>query len=88
MTQMIVSRLAVAFSAAALAVVGAPVAHGAAPASIVRLTAAATCSEPAALVAAGATQIDAQLRLWRVPSTFVPRLRAEGAVEAAPPERT
>jgi subtilase family protein len=88
MTQMTVSRLAVALSAAALAVVGAPVAHGAAPAFIVRLTAAATCSEPAALAAAGATQIDSRLRLWRVPSTLVPRLRTAGAVEAAQPERT
>jgi hypothetical protein len=89
-----VSRLVFAFSAAALAVVGAPVAHGAGhgagpePASIVRLTAATACSEPATLAAAGATEIDARLRLWRVPSALVPRLRADGAVEASQPERT
>ena len=88
-TQMAVSRLAVALSAAALAVVGAPGVHASAPpASIVRLTAATAGSTPAALAAAGATEIDAQLRLWRVPSSLVPRLRAHGAVEASQPERT
>ena len=87
-TQMTVSRVAVAFSAAALTVVGAPVAHGAPPATIVRLSEAAACSEPAWLEAAGATEIDAQLRLWRVRPALVPRLRADRAVEASQPERT
>ena len=86
---MTVSRLAVTVAAAALAVVGAPAAPAsAAPVSVVRLTVAAACTEPAALAAAGATEIDAELRLWRVPSALVPRLRAEGAVEASQPERT
>ena len=69
---------------------GAPAAEASAsaPTSIVRLTAAAACSEPAALVAAGATEIDAGLRLWRVPSALLPSLRGDGAVEAVQPERT
>ena len=85
-----VSRLVLVLSVAAVAVVGAPAAQASAsaPASIVRLTAPAACTEPASLVAGGATQIDAQLRLWRVPPALVPRLRADGAVEASQPERT
>ena len=86
----LVTRLALALSAAAVAVVGAPVGQASAsgPPSIVRLTDAAACSGPAALAAAGATEIDAELRLWRVPAALVPRLRASGAVEASQPERT
>jgi hypothetical protein len=86
---MTVSRLAVALAATALMLVG-PQTAGASSgqAMIVRLTAAAACTQPAALSAAGATQIDAELRLWRVPSALLPSLRAHRMVAAAERERT
>ena len=80
--------------AALLAV--APAAAGAAPgpgpATIVRLTARAACTEPAALLAAGARSIDARLRLWRLQperaASLLPGLERRGAVAAAQAERT
>ena len=55
------------FAAAAAAVIApAHAASATGPATIVRLTAAASCAEPAALTDAGARQIDAKLRLWRL----------------------
>jgi len=62
------------------------------PATIVRLTAAASCLEPAALTAAGARQIDAKLRLWRLDAgtaeSVLPALERRGAVAATQRERT
>jgi subtilisin family serine protease len=88
MTQMAVPRLAAAAAAAALLLPGPAAAGATGPATIVRLTAGSTCTVPAALTAAGATQIDAGLRLWRVPTTLVPRLRERGVVAASQRERT
>ena len=62
------------------------------PATIVRLTAAASCVEPAALTAAGARQIDAKLRLWRLATgtaeSLLRGLERRGAVAATQRERT
>jgi subtilisin family serine protease len=87
-------HLVLMLGAAVLAAIG-PQAAGAANGSgavIVRLTAAAACTEPAALAAAGAQEIDAQLRLWRLPADVaavaVPRLRAHGGVAAEQREKT
>lgn len=86
---MAVNRLVVAIAAvAASTVVGPSATDAAAPATIVRLTSGASCTTPAQLAAAGGTQIDAQLRLWRVPSRLLPSLRASRAVAASQPVRT
>ncbi|HKY26210.1 MAG TPA: hypothetical protein VJM07_13700, partial [Gaiella sp.] len=70
---------------------GAASAAGGEPATIVRLTAAAACTDAAAL-AAEAEVVDAKLRLWRVPAstarTVVSDLRARGSLAAAQRERT
>jgi hypothetical protein len=62
------------------------------PATVVQLTAAAACHESAALRRAGAQQVDARLRLWRLTprlaATVVPELRAGGDLVFAQPERT
>ena len=61
-------------------------------ATVVQLTAAAACRESAALTRAGAQQVDAGLRLWRIgprlAATAVPALRARGDLVFAQPERT
>ena len=88
MTQMPMKRVAVAVAAvAASTVVVAPARSAAAHATIVRLTGAAACTAPARLAADGGSQIDAQLRLWRIPSRLLPALRVRGAVAASQPER-
>jgi subtilisin family serine protease len=81
--------------AAAAAAVLAPAQAGASvtsPATIVRLTAAASCAEPATLAAAGAQQVDAKLRLWRldagVAGSLLPALERRGAVAATQLERS
>jgi subtilisin family serine protease len=85
----VVSRLAVAVAAAAAStVVGPPATGASAPATVVRLTPGAACTAPARLATVGGTEIDAQLRLWRVPAHALPGLRARGAVAASQPERT
>ncbi len=60
--------------------------------TVVRLTAAASCVEPARLVAAGARQVDAKLRLWHldadVADSLLPALERRGAVAESQPERT
>ena len=82
-------RLAVAVAATSvLTVGGASAASASSGTAVVRLTPAAACTAPASLVVAGASAIDAELRLWRVPSPLVPGLRARGAVEASQPEQT
>ena len=61
------SLMTLILAATAAAVIGpAEAASTTGPATIVRLTAAASCTEPAALTAAGARQVDAKLRLWRL----------------------
>jgi hypothetical protein len=86
---MAVSRLVVAPAAVAASTVIGPLAtHATASATIVRLGAGATCTVPARLAAAGGSEIDAQLRLWRVPARLLPALRARGVVAASQPERT
>ena len=82
-------------AAAAAAAVLAPAQAGASvtsPATIVRLTAAASCAEPATLAAAGARQVDAKLRLWRldagVAGSLLPALERRGAVAATQLERS
>ena len=78
-------------AAAAVAVPAHAGASSAAPATVVRLTAAASCVEPAALAAAGARQVDAKLRLWHldagVADALLPALERRGAVAASQPER-
>jgi hypothetical protein len=86
---MAVSRLVVPVAAlAALILVGPTAVSASSPPTIVRLTGAAACTAPARLAAAGGTQIDAQLRLWRVPARLLPGLRARGAIAASQPART
>ena len=88
-TQVPVSiRVAFAVAAASILAIGPSPAGASSGATVVRLTAGAACTVPSELAAARATPIDAELRLWRVPSTLVPGLRARGAVEASQPERT
>jgi hypothetical protein len=62
------------------------------PATVIQLTAAAACRESAALTMAGATQVDARLRLWRLQprlaGTLVPALRARGDLVFAQRERS
>jgi subtilase family protein len=81
-------RVAFAVAAAASTVVGPSSTSAAAPETIVRLTGEAACTVPARLAGTGGTEIDAQLRLWRVPTRLLPRLRAQGAVAASQAERT
>lgn len=63
-----------------------------APATIVRLTSDAACTESVALVAAGAKVVDARLRLWRlepeVARSVLPALERRGAVSDVDTERT
>lgn len=72
------------------AVAAAP--HASGPATMVQLTTSAACSESAALTRAGAREIDAGLRLWRLDPTLaasaVPALRARDALVFAQTERT
>jgi len=69
-----------------------PSASEATPATIVRLTATGSCAESAALAAAGAEQIDAKLRLWRLePATaaaLLPGLERRGAIADSQPEQS
>jgi hypothetical protein len=89
MTHVAVNRLVFAVAAvAASTTVGPSGTSAAAPATIVRLTNGAACTAPAHLAAAGGTQIDAQLRLWRVPARLLSGLRARRAVAASQPART
>jgi hypothetical protein len=61
-------------------------------ATVIQLTSAAACRESAELTQAGATQVDARLRLWRLEprlaATLVPALRARDALVFAQRERT
>jgi hypothetical protein len=89
-----VPRLLTALSLGGLALVAAPTSGAtstAGPATIVRLTASAACADSVELTEAGAVQIDAKLRLWRLERplahTLVPALRKRGAVSFAQPER-
>jgi hypothetical protein len=88
-TQVTVSiRVVFAVAAASVLAVGPSGAGASSGTTVVRLRPGAACTAPAPLVAGGATAIDAELRLWRVPSSLVPGLRARGAVAASQPERT
>ncbi len=77
---------------AAAVIAPAQAASATGPATIVRLTAAASCAEPAGLTAAGARQVDAKLRLWRLDAdavgSLLPALERRGAVAATQLERT
>ncbi|HEX3291925.1 MAG TPA: S8 family serine peptidase [Gaiella sp.] len=59
---------------------------------MIQLTGAAACRESARLTQAGADQVDARLRLWRLgpelAATVVPTLRAAADLVFAQPERT
>ena len=86
---------ALAFAAAlatALVVASAPAADTAAPATIVQLTADGARAESETLATAGASLIDAKLRLWRlepaVAASLLPTLEHRHAVAAAQAERT
>ena len=72
------------------AVAAAPRAAG--PATMVQLTKSAACTESVALTRAGAHEIDARLRLWRLEpalaASAVPELRARDALVFAQKERT
>jgi len=72
------------------AVAAAPAASG--PATMVQLTGAAASAESAALRRAGARQVDARLRLWRLEprlaASAVPALRARRELAFAQKERT
>jgi Subtilase family len=91
---MVVRTLTVLLFAAALA--AAPASAGASgasgPATLVRLSATASCAESAALTSAGAERIDAKLRLWRLsPETaasLLPGLERRGAVADSQLEQT
>ena len=87
-----VRLLASAVAVAALTVGASPAAAATAPATILRLTEAASCVEPATLVTSGARLVDAKLRLWRLgpalASSILPALERRGAVAATQPERT
>jgi hypothetical protein len=90
------TRLLPIVALAALALAGAPAALSASrpagPATLVQLKKAAACTEAAALALHGAQQLDAGVRLWRLPpgtaAATVPGLRARGSVLFAQPERT
>jgi hypothetical protein len=90
----VVSRLLAALSMGGLALVGAPTSGATSTpghATIVRLTSAAACAESVGLTEAGATEIDAKLRLWRLARplahSLVPALEKRGAISFAEPER-
>ena len=72
------------------AVAAAPPASG--PATMVQLTKSVACTESVALTRAGAREIDARLRLWRLEpalaASAVPALRARHALVFAQKERT
>src|ERR1044072_7529018 len=72
------------------AVAAAPPAAG--PATMVQVPQSAACTESAALTRAGAREVDARLRLWRLEPTLaataLPELRARNAVVFAQTERT
>ena len=72
------------------AVAAAPRAAGAA--TMVQLTKSGACTESVALTRAGAREIDARLRLWRLEpalaASAVPELRARDAIVFAQKERT
>ena len=78
-------------AAASLALGGSP-ADAAGRAMIVQLRPAAACTQSVGLVEAGATAIDAKLRLWRLAAPravdLLHSLRARGAVAFAQKERT
>jgi len=84
-------RLLTALSLVGLALVAAPTSGAATPATVLRLTPSAACTETVGLTEAGATEIDTKLRLWRLEpalaKTLVPALRKRGAVDFAQPER-
>ena len=87
------SLMTLILAAAAAAVIGpAEAASTTGPATIVRLTAVASCAEPAALTAAGARKVDAKLRLWRLDpdaaGSLLPALERRGSVAAKQLERT
>jgi subtilisin family serine protease len=89
------SRLLLALAVAGLVLVAAaaaPASTGARPATLVRLTGQAACTESVALRRAGARQVDAQLHLWRLEpalaADLLPGLRARHALLFAQPERT
>lgn len=86
---MTMRRLLVPLVVGSLLVVAAPTAQAAAPSTVVRLTAEAACAAPALLQRSGAERIDAELRLWSLPSgvaaRVLPGLRARGAIAAAGP---
>jgi hypothetical protein len=90
------SRLLSALGLAGLALAGAPAGSaspsGAGPATLVQLTKAGASAETASLDRAGAEEIDAKLRLWRLQpglaATAVPALRARHALVFAQKERT
>ena len=87
----ILARLAAARRSSSLRALPRP---RAGPATIVRLTAAASCAESATLAAAGAQLVDAKLRLWRlrpdVAGALLPTLEDRGArrVRRRPSTRT
>jgi subtilisin family serine protease len=87
-----VPRLLALVSLAALALVGAPFASASGPATVVRLTAGASCTESVGLLRAGATQVDAKLRLWRLEPrlarSLVPALERKAALSFAQREHT
>jgi len=86
------SRLALLAVLGALAVAGPSTAGVAGSASLVQLTAAAACKERVALANAGAREIDASLRLWRLDARraveLVPGLRTRDAVTFVQRERS
>ena len=87
-----VRLLAPAFAVAALAVGAPPASAATAPATILRLTEAAACVEPATLLTSGARLVDAKLRLWRLEpalaASILPALERRGAVATTQRERT
>ncbi len=89
-------RLVLVLGLLGLALVGTQLASASAsasgPATLVQLTRAGGCTEAAALARAGAQQVDAGLRLWRLPPSLaaraVPMLRAGHALAFSQKERT
>jgi hypothetical protein len=90
------TRLLAVLSLYGLALVGGPAAAASPPAeppaTLVRLTADAACTEAAGLAHAGAHEVDARLRLWRlgpeVAKGLVQGLRARGSLVFAQKEQT
>lgn len=86
------SRLTPVLVLAAVALVGAPSAGAGVRATLLQLEPRAACTEAVALARSGGREIDAELRLWRVPAgtarRIVPSLRAHRALAFAQPERT